>query len=312
MSRGFFGSAAGGLSQPGGALCYNAGAVSEIPEPTDVRPSPIAGSWYPGDQKTLAESIDRYLEMAGTGVPLEGRVFGLIVPHAGHRYSGAVAAQAFKLIQGLQPATVVILSPLHGLASSAVLTSGHDAFATPLGAITINQELQNRFEQGLEQEHGIAVERVRQDQEHALEIELPFLQRALSGPFQLLAIMLRDQSERTARAVGETLARVLEAGTLIIGSSDLSHFYPERDALALDQEMIRRIERFDPAGVINAEKEGVGFACGRGAVAAVMWACQAMGANQVKALEHTTSAAVTGDKSSVVGYASAVIYQSKG
>jgi AmmeMemoRadiSam system protein B len=300
------------FDQPGGALCYNAGAVSEIPEPTDVRPSPIAGTWYPGDRKILADAIDRYLENAGSNTPIEGQILGLIVPHAGHRYSGAVAARAFQLIYGMQPETVAVLSPLHALARGEILTSGHDAYATPLGVIPINRELQARFEEKLEQDFQIKVEQVRFDQEHALEIELPFLQRVLPGSFQLLAVMLREQSERIARAVSTVLAQLLEpASALVIGSSDLSHFYPEQHALELDREMIRRIESFQPADIIRAEAEGVGYACGRGAIAAALWTARALGADRVKVLQHATSAAVTGDRSSVVGYASAAIYRSK-
>jgi len=283
-----------------------------MPEPTDIRPSPIAGTWYPGDRKILADSIDRYLENASVSAPIEGQIMGLIVPHAGHRYSGAVAAHAFKLIRGMQPETVVILSPLHALSPGKILTSGHDAFATPLGVIPINRALQTRFEENLGRDFQIKVEQVRLDQEHALEIELPFLQRVLQGPFQLLAVMLREQSERTARAISEVLAQLLEPATsLIIGSSDLSHFYPERHALELDREMIRRIESFQPAEVIRAEAEGVGYACGRGAIAAAMWTARALGADRIKVLEHATSANVTGDSSSVVGYASAAIYRSE-
>jgi hypothetical protein len=286
--------------------------VSEIPEPTDVRPSPIAGTWYPGDRKILADSIDRYLENAGASVPIEGQVLGLIVPHAGHRYSGPVAAHAFKLVQDMQPETVVILSPLHALAPGAVLTSGHDAYTTPLGVIALNRKLQTRFEQGLERDFQITVEQVRLDQEHALEIELPFLQRVLKGPFQLLAVMLREQSERTAQAISKVLAPLLEPATsLIIGSSDLSHFYSERHALELDREMIRRIESFQPADVIRAEAEGVGYACGRGAIAAAMWTARALGADRVKVLKRASSADITGDSSSVVGYAAAAMYRSQ-
>lgn len=287
--------------------------MSEIPKPADIRPSPIAGTWYPGDRKTLADSIDRYIENAGESEPIEGQILGLLVPHAGHRYSGSVAAHAFRLVRGMRPTTVVILSPLHALAFGEILTSGHDAFSTPLGVIPINRELQARFEEQLEQKLQIKVEQIRLDQEHALEIELPFLQRMLQGPFQLLAVMLREQSERTARAISEVLAQLLEPATsLIVGSSDLSHFYPERNALELDREMIRRIQSFHPAEVISAEAEGVGYACGRGAIAAAMWTARALGADRIKVLKHATSAAVTGDSSSVVGYASAVIFRSKG
>jgi AmmeMemoRadiSam system protein B len=294
----------------GYALCYNAVAVSEKLVPRNVRPSPIAGTWYPGDSRRLAESIDRFLENAAGTAPVEGEIVGLIVPHAGHRYSGQVAAYAFALIRELQPDIVAILSPLHALAPGQVLTSGHSAYATPLGEISIDHERQASFERQLRLVDQIDVQQIVRDQEHALEIELPFLQRALRSEFRLLPLMLRDQSKRVVRAVGEALASVLERGrSLIVASSDLSHFYPQEIAQKLDHEMLHRIESFQPEQVLDAETEGVGFACGRGAVAAALWAARGLGADRVRLLQHATSGDVTGDMTSVVGYGSAVIYR---
>jgi hypothetical protein len=293
-------------------LCYNAVAVSEKLDLTNVRPSPIAGTWYPGDPGRLAESVDRYLENAGGHTPVEGEIIGLIVPHAGHRYSGQVAAYAFALVRRLPIDRVAILSPLHALARGEVLTSGHSAYATPLGTVPIDRELQKKFSACLLQQEQLEVQYVTRDQEHALEIELPFLQRALPGDFQLLPIMLRDQSKRVTRAVGQALAAVLKGEKcLIVASSDLSHFYPQEIAQRLDREMLRRIESFQPETVLEAEAEGAGFACGRGAVAAVLWAARSLGADRVRLLDHATSGDVTGDMASVVGYGSAVIYRSR-
>jgi AmmeMemoRadiSam system protein B len=278
----------------------------------DVRPSPIAGTWYPGDPRRLAESVDRYLENAGGTAPVEGEIVGLIVPHAGHRYSGQVAAYAFSLLRDLPVRTVAIVSPLHALARGQVLVSGHSAYATPLGTIPIDQELLAAFDAHLRQHGQIEVQHVVRDQEHALEIELPFLQRTLQAGFHLLPVMLRDQSKRVVQTVGQALAEVLvPEQSLIIASSDLSHFYPQKIAQQLDREMLRRIERFQPEQVLEAETEGSGFACGRGAVAAALWAARGLGADSVRLLEHATSGDVTGDLASVVGYGSAVIYRSR-
>jgi AmmeMemoRadiSam system protein B len=293
------------------ALCYNAGAVSEKFAPANIRPSPIAGTWYPGDPHRLAESVDRYLENAGTQARIPGEIVGLIVPHAGHRYSGQVAAYAFALVRELQVDTVAIISPLHALARGEVLTSGHSAYATPLGTVPIDQERLADFKGRLRQEARIEVQDVIRDQEHALEIELPFLQRALPGDFKLLPLMLRDQSKRVAYAVGQALAGTLAGRrVLLVASSDLSHFYPQEIALGLDQEMLHRIESFAPEQVLEAEAEGAGFACGRGAVAAALWAARELGGDHVQLLQHATSGDVTGDMDSVVGYGSAVIYRS--
>ena len=150
--------------------------------------------------------------------------------------------------------------------------------------------------------------RVRRDQEHSLEIELPFLQRAIEHEYKLLPVMVRDQSRRVTRGLGKCLAKVLNGRkALLVASTDLSHFYPQRIAEQLDAEMLAASRSFDPEAVILAEEQGRGFACGRGALAAVLWAAKDLGADTVKILKHATSGDVTGDTSQVVGYGAAVV-----
>ena len=144
--------------------------------------------------------------------------------------------------------------------------------------------------------------------EHSLEIELPFLQRVLTSQFRLLPVMVRDQTPGIIETFGRSLARVLsKRSVLLVASSDLSHFYDQLQAEQLDVEMLSRVEAFDPLGVLQAEEEGKGFACGRNAIAAVLWAAKELGADSVKILKHATSGDVTGDYSGVVGYAAAII-----
>ena len=277
---------------------------------SDQRPSPIAGTWYPADAEALARSVDKQLAEAELE-PAPGPVVGLVAPHAGHRYSGGVAAHAFRAAAGLSPETVAVVSPMHQTHPAAVLTTGHDAYWTPLGPIEVDQALLTAFETALDRAAGVAVVRVTRDSEHSLEIELPFLQRCLKSPFRLLPIMLRDQSASVAQAVGRTLAEVLrDRHALIVGSSDLSHFYPASTARRLDGELLARLAAFDPEGLLRAEDEGVGFACGKGALAAVLWAARELGADVVRILDYATSGDVTGDDESVVGYGAAAIYRS--
>lgn len=275
----------------------------------DIRPSPIAGTWYPGSASTLTRSVDDQLALVEVASP-PGTIVGLVVPHAGHLYSGPVAAHAFILLRGLRPRSVAVVSPLHEFHPAQVLTTGHAAYATPLGDIAVGRELVERFGQRLAEATGIDLQHVRHDHEHSLEIELPFLQRVLSEPFELLPLMLRDQSPQVVEAVGHALASVLaDQEALLVASSDLSHFYPDTVARRLDAELLARLQAFDPLGVLSAEEEGVGFACGRGAIAAVLWAAKDLGADHVQVLHHATSGDVTGDISAVVGYGAAVIYR---
>ncbi len=274
----------------------------------DIRPSPIAGTWYPGNAEQLAKNIDHLLEGESKTEP-NSELVGVIVPHAGHRYSGAVAGSAFRLLRGLAPEIVAVVSPMHNLAPGQVLTSGHEAYQTPLGDIPVDRESVNMLSGKLRERTGIALYPLRNDREHSLEIELPFLQRVL-GEFRLLPVMLLDQREATAEALGAALGETLAGRkALLVASSDLSHFFPDDIARELDAEMMRRVERFDPAAVIRAEDEEAASACGRAAIAAVLWAARALGADRVCQLAYANSGDVTGDKSSVVGYGSAAIWR---
>jgi len=273
----------------------------------DIRPSPIAGRWYPGEPSQLAANVDNYVNAAQ--VPeIDGEVVGIIVPHAGHTYSGPVAGYAFKAIRDLQPELVAVISPMHQAYSQPFLTCAHQAYQTPLGAINIDQESVSALSDTLETELGFGLTPVRNDQEHSLEIELPFLQRVLSSEFDLLPVMVRDQSPKVVETLGRALAGVLVGrSALMVASSDLSHFYDQLQAEQLDGEMLSRVKAFDPPGVLQAEEDGKGFACGRNAIAAVLWAARELGASKVKVLNHATSGDVTGDYSGVVGYAAAII-----
>jgi AmmeMemoRadiSam system protein B len=255
----------------------------------------------------LAESVDEYIQAAELP-KIEGEVLGVIAPHAGHLYSGPVAGYAFAVLRGLMPDVVVMVSPMHYPYQQPFLTSAHLAYQTPLGTVDIDQKLIVSINSQLKNELGIELTPVSNDQEHSLEIELPFLQRILKEGFLIAPIMMREHSIRRVQVFGNILAKCLRGKKFIlVGSTDLSHFYTQEQAQIFDSEILHRIEAFDPDGVIRAEDEGKGFACGRSAVAAVMWAAKDLGANHVQILNYGTSGDVTGDYNQVVGYGAAVI-----
>jgi len=273
----------------------------------DIRPSPIAGQWYPGDARRLTLSVDGYIHAASLPA-IEGQIIAAIVPHAGHIYSGPVAGFAFAAMRGLTPDLIVVISPSHYPYPQPLLTTAHQAYTTPLGPVRVDEEAVQALDAALNAELGFGLSGVRRDPEHSLEIELPFVQRTFSNEYRLLPVMVRDQSLRTVRGLGKTLGEVLGGkNAILIASTDLSHFYSQKVANELDGELLRRVEAFDPEAVLNAEEEGVGFACGRGAVAAVLWAAKALGADKVSILQHATSGDVTGDTGEVVGYGAAVV-----
>lgn len=272
-----------------------------------VRPSPIAGAWYEGNPKALARVVDQYLDQAELP-ELPGEVIAVIAPHAGHIYSGPVAGYAFAAVRGRTPDLVAVLSPMHQPYYETLLTTAHSAYETPLGRVPVDSDIVAKLDSRLRTSLGYGLTPVAYDHEHSLEIELPFLQRALGAGFKLLPVMVRSQSAKVSQQLGADLAETLHGtNALMVASTDLSHFYSQDDAVAFDTEMLRRIESFSPEDVFSAEKDKQGFACGLGALTAVLWAAKAMGASTVKVLRHATSGDVTGDYSSVVGYGAAVI-----
>jgi AmmeMemoRadiSam system protein B len=273
----------------------------------DARPSPIAGQWYPGDPKRLAGSVDKYIK--GAQLPeLPGEVIAIMAPHAGHIYSGPVAGYAFAALRGLEPEVVAVISPMHHPYPEPLLTTAHQAYETPLGMIPVDQEALQALNKALIEKLGYGLTYIKRDPEHSLEIELPFLQRSLPEGFKILPVMVRDVRVHVMQSLGAALAETLKGRrALLVASTDLSHFYPQRIANELDAEVLRRVEAFDPQGVILVEEEGRGFACGRGALAAVLWAAKELGGDRVKVLQHATSGDVTGDFSQVVGYGAAVV-----
>lgn len=278
---------------------------------TDFRPSPIAGQWYSGNPNQLAASVDKYIDTAVLP-EIQGEVIAIIAPHAGYIYSGPVAGHAFAAVKGTRPELVAVISPMHQPYYDPLLTCGHQAYRTPLGPVPIDPDALQELDHRLETALGFGITPVRQDVEHSLEIELPFLQQALEAEFNLLPVMIRDQSVPVIQALGLALAQVLAARQfLLVASTDLSHFYPQDAARKLDQEMLTRIESFDPLAVLRAEEEGLGFACGRGAVAAVLWASLELGANHIQILNYATSGDISGDYHQVVGYGAAVITKTK-
>jgi hypothetical protein len=189
-----------------------------------------------------------------------------------------------------------------------LITSSHEAYATPLGSIPIDKSAIEELNAVLKADIGFGLSAVPRDPEHSLEIELPFLQRALATDFKLLPVMVRAQDPGISRALGKALAGVLrEKNYALVASTDLSHFYDQETAKKLDSEMLRQIEAFSPEGVFEAERSGTGFACGHAAVAAVLWAARDLGADAVKLLHYATSGDVSGDYSGVVGYGAAAI-----
>jgi len=273
------------------------------------RPSPIAGNWYSGDPVRLRSEIEVFINSAKiSDDEFSEEVFGIISPHAGYRYSGKTAGYAYKTIQGLQRDIVVILSPFHQYLQGDLITTPFKSYKTPIGEVPVAVQLLNEFADRLAID-SFPIVQVERDQEHSLEIQLPFLQCALAGDFRILPLMVRTRDETQLQKLADALMRVLkDRSFLVVASTDLSHFYPLDIAQQMDAEMLRRIKAMDADGVLSAEREGVASACGASSVAVLLNMAGKITTSKTYILNYSTSADETGDISSVVGYGSAAIF----
>nr|MBC7244552.1 AmmeMemoRadiSam system protein B [Chloroflexota bacterium] len=267
---------------------------------SSVRRSVIAGTWYPGNATQLRTMIDEFLD----NVPLrklEGDLVGLIAPHAGYVYSGQVAAYAYAQLRDKVFSRVVIVSPVHRIYPGRFAVTDKSFYETPLGLVRVDAELLQAVERVTK------LNRVSQDMEHSLEIQLPFLQHVL-GDFALTPIMMGEQDWDSAVELGEALAQAIgQEQVLLVASTDLSHFHRYDMAVRLDQLVLDHITAYDPAGLARTLAMQKAEACGGGPVMAVMVAAQKLGANRAELLKYMNSGDVTGDRSSVVGYAAVAL-----
>ena len=275
---------------------------------SSARPSPIAGTWYTSDKQILAAEMDTFLDEAKISVDeIQGEVVGLISPHAGHRYSGRTAGYAYRTVKGQERDLVVILSPFHQYSPGELITTAFHAYETPLGNVEVDVDLLSKLAEKLKNK-GILIHQISNDPEHALEIQLPFLQRALKGNFKLLPLMVRTRDPIILQTIAsEVFEAIKDKSFLLVASTDLSHFFPLNIAEKMDAEMLKVIKDMDPEGVLFAEQDGIAAACGASSVAAVLWMALKAGAGKTYILNYSTSADATGDRTSVVGYGAAAI-----
>jgi MEMO1 family protein len=276
-----------------------------------VRPAAVAGGFYPTDPVELQKMVDGFLA-AAKPPEITSPIIALVCPHAGYPYSGQVAAYSYALVKGKKYDRVVVIAPSHYEAFGFASVYNGDAYATPLGNVEIDKEFSSKLA-GMSPLIKLSDEghTPRGQGEHALEDQLPFLQRAL-GQFKLVAIVMGDQSYDSSRAVGVSLANMIAHdpghSTLIVASSDLSHYHPYADAVTEDHKTLQAIEEWDYYNLsLNSERR-IWEACGGAPIVAAMIAGERLGANEARVLKYANSGDVNGDKSRVVGYGAVAIY----
>ena len=265
-----------------------------------IRPTAVAGTWYPGTAGALTREVDDYLKAASDGP--RGELTAIIAPHAGMMFSGPVGAYSYKATASRQFDVAVLVGPSHFVAFEGAALWPDGGFDSPLGVAPIDDAVARALA-----EHAIVKPMSSAHQrEHSLEMQLPFI-RHLAPRAQIVPLVMGYQTAETSRALGDAVAEVLRSrpGSLLVASTDLSHYHDAATAAQLDAVVIDCVARFDTDGLQAALDRQPEHACGGGPTVAVMHAAKLLGARGAVVLNHADSSAVSGDRSAVVGYMAA-------
>jgi AmmeMemoRadiSam system protein B len=220
-------------------------------------------------------------------------------------YSGQTAGYAYRQVEGANYDAVTIVSPLHQMPLGRFATTSAAAYETPLGLVKVEKNLVSALGEK------VPINQVGHDGEHSLEIQLPFLQVAL-GDFDLLPVMIGESSLEAGEELGVALAEVLrDKKALLVASTDLHHIRNYDEVVRRDQVVVDAFASFDMVRIKKVLSPIACSVCGRIAVYAVLTAAKALGANEVRILQHTNSGDVTGSRvpgQYTVGYLAAAVY----
>lgn len=273
----------------------------------NVREPSVSGMFYPDDPAILRKDIGNYLKAAEVE-PLSSDIRAVISPHAGYMYSGQVAAYGYKAVSALSFDTVAVLAPSHRAYFQGIAIWDEGMFRTPLGDITIDAA----SAADLLRSSGIfRANRDVHKGEHSLEVQLPFLQYIFKD-FLLLPLLVGAANEDMYKEAADALEHIMLAGEkrfLMIASTDLSHYYPYDDAVKIDSVTLRHLKNFDIAGMVRDTRTEKAQACGAGPMITTMMAAMKLGARSSSVLKYANSGDVSGDRSGVVGYVSAVLFK---
>ena len=270
-----------------------------------IRSSVIAGTWYPGNKNQLENMIQTFFKQAHKKQS-DGNIMGLISPHAGYIYSGQIAAYGYKQLCGYTFDTIVIISPLHQMYVGDYMINTADFYETPLGKIPVSRDdvqlLKNKID----------ISFITADGEHALEIQLPFLQIALKD-FSILPIMVGKYDVFSCEDIINALADIFkDRKTLFIASTDLHHIPNYEQVVERDKKVVDTLAKFALPEVRDILSGPDCSVCGKVPISIVLDVTQKLGANTLKILKYSNSGDVTGNRQDgqyTVGYVSAAIFK---
>jgi MEMO1 family protein len=267
---------------------------------SSIRKPAVAGKFYPGNAAELRRDVESYLSTGGEKV----RAIGAVIPHAGYMYSGHVAGAVFARLQ--LPRRFVILCPNHTGFGEPLAIMSRGTWATPLGEAAIDEELAAQLKQ--------IFPLIKEDEdahrsEHALEVQLPFLQ-VLQPEFRFVPITVGTGQFEVLRALGVAISRALKglvADSMIIASSDMNHYESDEATRIKDRHAIDQILALDPRGLYDTVHEHNISMCGYGPTVAMLTAAKSLGAEKAELIKYATSGDVSRDRDWVVGYAGMLV-----
>ena len=269
-----------------------------------------AGIFYAGSKEALKKQIeDCFLHKFGPkeipSVNEEGsrKIISLICPHAGYAFSGPVASNAyFKMARDGKVESAVILGPNHTGIGSGVSIMAEGVWRTPFNDVEIDSELANKIQRASEY---IDIDATAHSHEHSVEVQLPFLQYVYGKSFKFVPICMMIQDLVVSRDIGEAIAKSISGRNVItIASTDMTHYEPARIANSKDHMAIDAILELDEEKLQSVVESQNITMCGYGPVSVAIYVAKKLGARKASLLSYKTSGDITGDFSSVVGYAS--------
>lgn len=272
-----------------------------------LREPAVSGIFYPKNPNELREDIESLFRDPNFGpgnLPPSGnneRIYGMVSPHAGYMYSGAVAAHGYYDLSSSKFESALILGPNHYGLGSEVALMDKGSWETPLGKVEIDSEVAQSIHQNCDI---ISIDESAHSRDHCIEVQLPFLQY-IKREFKIVPIILINQGKNTCKKLGTDIYESIKDRNLIpIASSDLTHYEANNLAYEKDKLLISAILSLDIEKFYSVLISFNVTACGYGAIATVMEISKRMGATKGKLLKYATSGDIAGDNKSVVGYSS--------
>ncbi len=277
------------------------GAGGTVKEPA------VAGAFYPADKQALTAMVDDFLSRAKT-TPVEGKLIALIAPHAGYQYSGQVAAYAYRHLQERPVDTVILIGPSHYAEVNGAVVYASGGMRTPLGTIKINDRLAKKL---IDPKAGVTASTSAFEKEHSIEVQLPFLQRTLTR-FTIVPVLIGRPTQESFDSLIRSLTSIVAENpkTIIIASTDLSHYHDYRTAKKMDGTVTNAVARMSVEDLEQRLRSSEGEMCGGYAVLVAMAAARRLGATNGVLFNAANSGDVTNDRTRVVGYAALGLYKS--